>query len=107
VGEKFRGFGQKGGVDIENGRLPLFCEAGGFREEEGAGYIFPLWIGIGKMGSDIARAERSKNCVRESMKKDIGIRVTLEAPFVGDGHATEDKGASRDERMDIVTKTYA
>jgi hypothetical protein len=59
------------------------------------------------VGPDIARAECSKNRIRESMKKDIGIRVTLQAPFVGNGDAAEDERASRDEGMDIVAKTYA
>jgi hypothetical protein len=41
------------------------------------------------------------------MKKDIGIGVPFEAPFVRNGHATKDEGTSGDERMNIITKANA
>jgi hypothetical protein len=41
------------------------------------------------------------------VKKDIGIGVTFESPFVGNGHATEYEGSSRDERMNIIAKANA
>jgi hypothetical protein len=107
VGEKFWGFGQEGGVDIQDGGFFFFREAGGFFEEEGTGDIFPFRIGIWKVGSDIARAEGSENRVCESMKKDIGIGVTFEAPFVGNSHAAKNEGPSRDERMNIISKANA
>jgi hypothetical protein len=48
------------------------------------------------VGSDIARTEGSENCICESMKENVGIGVTFESPFVGNGHATEYEGSSRD-----------
>jgi hypothetical protein len=107
VGKKLGGFGQKSGVDIQDGSIFFFREAGGFCKEESTGDILPFWICIRKMGSDIARTEGSKNRICESMKKNIGIGVTLEAPFVGNGHATKDEGPSRDKRMNIITKANA
>ncbi len=56
------------------------------------------------MGSDISRTEGSENCVCESMKKDISIGVTFEAPLVGNGDAAKDERASRDKGMNIKTK---
>jgi hypothetical protein len=41
------------------------------------------------------------------MEKDIGIGVTFEAPFVGNGDAAKDERASRDEGMNIITKANA
>jgi hypothetical protein len=41
------------------------------------------------------------------MEKDIGIGVTFEAPFVGNGHAAKDEGSSWDEGMNIITKANA
>jgi hypothetical protein len=38
------------------------------------------------------------------MEKDIGIGVTFEAPFVGNGHAAKDERAPRDEGMYIIAK---
>jgi hypothetical protein len=104
VGEKLGGFGQKSGVDIQDGGFLFFREAGGFCKEESTGDILPFWISVWKVGSDIARAEGSENCVCESMKKDIGIGVTFEAPFVGNGDAAKDERASRDKGMNIITK---
>jgi len=104
VGEKLGGFGQESGVDIEDGGFFFFREAGGFCEEEGTGDIFPFWIGVREVGSDIARTEGSENRICESMEKDIGIGVTFESPFVGNGHAAKDERASRDEGMNIITK---
>jgi hypothetical protein len=107
VGEKLGGFGQKSGVDIQDGSFFLFGEAGGFCKEESTGDILPFWISVWKVGSDIARAEGSENRICESMKKDIGIGVTFEAPLIGNGHATKDEGSSRDERMNIISKANA
>jgi hypothetical protein len=107
VGEKLGGFGQKSGVDIQDDSFFFFREAGGFSQEEGTGDIFPFWIGVREVGSDIACTEGSKNRVCEGMKKDIGIGVTFESPFVGNGHATKDEGSSRDKRMNIIAKANA
>jgi hypothetical protein len=38
------------------------------------------------------------------MEEYIGIGVTFEAPFVRNGHATEDEGSSWDKGMNIITK---
>jgi hypothetical protein len=38
------------------------------------------------------------------MEKDIGIGVTFEAPFVGNGDAAKNERASRDKGMNIITK---
>jgi hypothetical protein len=59
------------------------------------------------VGSDIARTEGSEDCVCESMKKDIGIGVTFESPFIRNGHATKDEGSSRYKRMNIIAKANA
>ena len=107
MGKKLGGFGQKSGVDIQDGSFFFFREAGGFCKEEGTGDILPFWIGVREVGSDIARTEGSENRVCESMKKDIGIGVTLEPPFVRNGHATKDEGSSWNERMNIISKAYA
>ena len=107
VGEKLGGFGQQSGVDVEDGGFFCFGEAGGFSQEESTGDIFPLGVGIGKVGSDIARTEGSKNRIGQSVKKNIGIGVTLEPPFVGNGHAAKDEGSSGDERMNIIAKANA
>jgi hypothetical protein len=104
VGEKLGGFGQKSGVDIQDGSFFLFREAGRFCKEEGTGDILPFWIGVREVGSDIARTEGSENCVCESMKENIGIGVTFESPFVGNGDAAKDEKASRDKGMNIITK---
>jgi hypothetical protein len=104
VGEKLGGFGQQSGVDVEDGGFFCFGEAGGFSQEESTRDIFPLGVGIGKVGSDITGAEGTEDGVGESMKKNIGIGVTFEAPFVGNGHAAKDERASRDKGMNIITK---
>ena len=56
------------------------------------------------MGSDIACPEGSKDRIGQSVKKDIGIGVTFEAPFVGNGDAAKDEGSSWDEWMNIIAK---
>jgi hypothetical protein len=85
VWEKFGGFSEKGGVDIQDRGLFFFGDSGGFSEEESARYIFPFWVGVWEVGSDIARTEGSENRIGQSMKKDIGIGVTFEASFVRNG----------------------
>jgi hypothetical protein len=85
VREKFWGFGEKGGVDIQDRGLFFFRKSGGFSEEESARYIFPFWIGVWKVGSDIARTEGSKNRIGQSVQKDICIGVAFEASFARNG----------------------
>jgi hypothetical protein len=107
VGEKFWGFGEKSGIDIKNGGLFFFGEAGGFGQEKSAGDIFPFWVGVGKVGSDISCAEGTENCIGQSVEKDICVGVAFEPTFVGNGDGTEDEGTPRDQRMNIITKANA
>jgi hypothetical protein len=107
VGEKFWSFGEKGGVHIQDRGLFFFGESGGFGEEEGTCDIFPFRVGVREVGSDIARTEGSENRIGESVEKDIGIGVPFEAPFVGYCDPAKDERASRNERMNIITKANA
>jgi hypothetical protein len=59
------------------------------------------------VGSDIARTEGSENCVCESMKENIGIGVTFEPPFIGNGDPTKDEGSPWDKRVNIIAKANA
>jgi hypothetical protein len=104
VGEKLGGFSQQSGVDVEDGGFFCFGEAGGFSQEESTRDIFPLGVGIGKVGSDITGAEGTEDGVGQGMEKDIGIGVTFETPFVRNGDAAKDERASRDKGMNIITK---
>jgi hypothetical protein len=107
VGEKFWGLGEKSGIDIKNGGLFFFGEAGGFSQEKSAGDIFPFWVGVGKVGSDITCAEGTEDGIGQSVEKDICVGVTFEPTFVGNGDGTEDEGTPRDQRMNIITKANA
>jgi hypothetical protein len=107
VWEKFGGFSEKGGVHIQDRGLFFLGDSGGFGEEEGTCNIFPLRVGVWEVGSDVARTEGSENRIGESVEKDIGIGVTFEASFVWNGDTAQDKGASRDEGMNIISKANA
>jgi hypothetical protein len=87
VREKFRGFGEKSSVHIQDRGLFFFGDSGRFGKEEGAGDIFPFWIGVWEVGSDIACTEGSENRIGQSVEKDIGIRVAFKAPFVRNSNA--------------------
>ena len=59
------------------------------------------------MGTDIACPEGAKDRIGKGMEKNIGIGVTFEASFIGNGDAAKDEGSSRDQRMNIITKANA
>jgi hypothetical protein len=41
------------------------------------------------------------------MEKNISIGVAFETTIVGNGHASQNKGATLDQRVNVVTYTYA
>jgi maltose-binding protein MalE len=59
------------------------------------------------MGADVAGGQGTKHRIGEGMKQDIGITVAVEPAVVGNGDAAEDQGATRNQRMNVITHAHA
>ena len=74
----FRLLGKDRAVDVHDLSVAQTHLAGGLLEENPAGRIFPLRIGIWKKGADIARAKRAQHRVANRVHDNIRVRVAIE-----------------------------
>ena len=51
--------------------------------------------------ADIAEARRAKQRIADRVQQDIGVRVTVEAPLVGDLHAADHQPAAAYQRVHV------
>ena len=58
-------------------------------QENDAGEVFVLGIVVGEMRSDVRESRRSQNGVAERVQDHIRVRVSFQAPFVGDDDSTQ------------------
>src|SRR5207247_5355412 len=61
------------------------------------------FVGVWKMLTDVAGADRAKQRVGNRMRENIGVRMSLQAARVGDLDAAQNQFQSLGETMDIVT----
>jgi len=96
-----------GSIDIDNSVAMMCQEISHMLEEEQAGAALVSLVGIGKMFADISQGSCSQQCIRDRMKQDIGIRMSVQPSGTRDVHATEDQLPVLHQTMDIISKTDA
>ena len=57
------------------------------------------------MSADIAKRHRPQYSIGQRVASHIRIRMSIQARFMRDSHASEDQRAARHQPMDIITKT--
>ena len=86
-------------TDREAGHAYSCDDVGQQREAVG-----PLigWVVVRKELPDVAQTGRTEQRVDDGVGQDVGIRVTGKPEWVGNGHATQDQGATGLEPVRIV-----
>ena len=78
------GFGDEGGVDVEDAEV-AGCEEGadGFEDFQAAD-VLDGGVGVGEVVSDVGFAGSAQEGVGDGVGEDIGVGVAVEADGVGD-----------------------
>lgn len=103
----FRLFQHESGVDVHDVQPVLRQQVCNMLEENQAGDAFETGIAVGKVPADIPQCSRTKKSVGDGMQEQIRIGVSFEASIIRNLHATDNARPSRDEAVDIVSKSYA
>lgn len=61
------------------------------------------WICVRKPMADIRKSQRSKNGIRQRMGQAIGIRMPLQPHLAGNRYATQHKGATHNQTVNVVS----
>jgi hypothetical protein len=75
-------------------------------EEDQAGDSLETGIAVRKVPPDIPECRRTQKSIGDGMEEQIGVGMSLEAAIMRDIHSADDARSSRNEAVDIVSKSY-
>src|SRR5260370_10114997 len=67
----------------------------------------PARVRIGEVHADIAQRGSSEQCVRYSVRQDVGVGMAFEAKFAWDRDAPQNTRSSRRDAMNVPPETSA
>ena len=70
-------------------------------------HVFEGRIRVRKVPANVAHGQRTQNGIDDGMGQHVRIRVAEKALGKRNGNAPEDQGASFDQSMSIISKTYS
>jgi len=78
-----------------------------FLEENEAADAAPAFVRIRKMVTDIARTKGTEHGIGQGVDQHIGVGMAFKALVVRQFDASQEKFATCNERMNIITNAYA
>src|SRR5262249_5403813 len=91
---QLRALEDDGGIDVDDRVAELERKLFRVAEEDERIASFPARVGIGEMHTDIAEGGGAENGIGDGVGEDVGVGVSGESEFAGDGDAAENERAA-------------
>lgn len=90
-------------VDIHNFGILFFCESPALLQNLEARNSLDGGVSRRKIIADIWKAKSSKQCICDSVRKDVSIGVALKAMRMGNSYTSKNQGSIRSKLVDVIS----
>lgn len=107
VGDEFGGFGDDGGIDVDDFSFFSGDHFANFFQEDSAADVFPLRIGGREVMTDVAATDGAQKRVGDGMEEGVAVGMAGQAHGMGNFDAAKVKFVAFGELVDVVADADA